>query len=105
MIRPKYIKIQKPTSTLDDQGGAVETYANYWSGWGKVEEMTFKQSLEYGQPTSNKTIKVVLRKNGLTEDIDGSYKLIYRSITYDIVQASREIDPFYIELMASCRLV
>ena len=105
MNLPKYIKIQKPTLTLDDQGGTVETLANYWSGWGKVEEMSWKQSLEYGQPTSNRTIKVIVRKNGLTEDINGSYKLIYRGVDYDIVQAPREITPFYIEILASCRLI
>lgn len=105
MIRDKYLKIQKPTITKTDQGGTTQTWAEYWAGWGKVDEMNFKEAMEFGQPTANRPIRVMIRKNSLTELIDSSYRLQYRGRNYDITMGPREVDAYTLELMASCRTV
>lgn len=87
------------TYTKDSTGGTTSTSLLYWKGWADVEEGNYKQAMEFGQPTGNAPITVILRKNNLTKNITTSMELVYRGRNYNI-KMLRELDIYNLELMA-----
>jgi head-tail adaptor len=99
MKRDKFIIIQEPIMTVGPTGGTREIYVQYWSGWGQVNERSYGTSMEEGQFSGNKTIQVMLWKNGKTDKINTAMRIDYRSNTY-LINSIREIDRFTLELTA-----
>jgi SPP1 family predicted phage head-tail adaptor len=103
--RSKYITIQEPVNTITATGGSRNTsWSVFWSGWAEVLESTYQTAMEESQWTGNKAVQVNIRKNGKTDNITTSMRMIYRDKQY-LINSVRELDRFTLELMAKIKIV
>lgn len=102
MRRDKFISIQEPILTVGATGGTREIYVNYWTGWCNVFEGNYGTSMEEGQFTGNKSIRLELWKNSKTHQINTAMRIDYRSKTY-LINSIREIDRFTLEITATIK--
>ena len=105
MKREKYITIQTPVNTVTATGGSRNTsWAVYWSGWAEIAENTYQTAMEESQWSGNKAVRVNIRKNGTTDNITTSMRMIYRDKPY-LINSVKEIDRFTLELMAKIKIL
>lgn len=105
MKREKFLTIQEPTNQITATGGSRNvSWSIFWQGWGSLEESTYTTALEESQFTGNKAVRVIIRKNGKTDNITTSMRMIYRDKQY-LINAVKEIDRFYLELMAKIKIL
>jgi SPP1 family predicted phage head-tail adaptor len=103
--RSKYITIQEPVNTVTATGGSRNTsWTTFWSGWCEIVESTYTTAMEESQFTGNKAVQVNIRKNGKTDNITTSMRMIYRDKQY-LINSVRELDRFTLELMAKIKIV
>lgn len=102
MRRDKFISIQEPILTVGATGGTREIYVNFWTGWCNVFEGNYGTSMEEGQYTGNKSIRLELWKNSKTHQINTAMRIDYRSKTY-LINSIREIDRFTLEITATVK--
>jgi SPP1 family predicted phage head-tail adaptor len=103
--RSKYITIQEPVNTVTATGGSRNTsWSVFWSGWCEIVESTYTTAMEESQFTGNKAVQVNIRKNGKTDNITTSMRMIYRDKQY-LINSVRELDRFTLELMAKIKIV
>lgn len=104
MRRDKFISVQEPIITVGESGGSREVYVNYWTGWAKIDELSYNTTSEEGQYVGNKPIKITLWKNSKTDKITTAMRIDYRSKTY-LINSIREIDRFDLEIIATIKEV
>lgn len=102
MKRDKFISVQKATTVLTDTGGSRSTWTTHWSGWARVDEMTYNTAMEESQWTGNKNIRVNIRKFPVTEMINSTMRIVYRGQNY-LINSKVELDRFTFQLMASIK--
>jgi SPP1 family predicted phage head-tail adaptor len=105
MKRDKFIVIQAPVNQTTSTGGSRNVaWTTFFSGWANVVESTYTTAMEESQFTGNKAVQVNIRKNGKTDNITTSMRMIYRDKQY-LINSVRELDRFTLELMAKIKIV
>lgn len=97
------VTIQRYTTTQNDYGEEVETWADLASRWAAVEPLSGREYFDAQQVASDVSIRVRMRSDSVTDALTAMDRIIHKSRTLEIVSPPINVNERGREIHLMCR--